>query len=170
MDSDSALLASVVAGVSNATDLEGALNAIVDPLHARLMLWHATVTSHATGAAEVTVLATWSMVDSLIEAGMQVSATISPVITRVLETLRQGQMASFDVGGDPGSLLDHVLHEQGVACVLALPLQVDEEAVVVLTLGSSTAGIFHEPMGGFFSLLAAGIRAPMLRLATAANG
>ncbi|MFN2538188.1 MAG: hypothetical protein ABR549_08555 [Mycobacteriales bacterium] len=169
MEPDPALLQPVIDGVADAEDLESALNAIVGPLRSPLLLFHASIASHPVGAAEVTVLAAWSMSDSAFEAGTQVSATISPIVTAVLDTLGQGQMASVSVGADRDSLVDHLLREQGVAALLSIPLHRDDQALLLLTLGSSVDGIFDQSKGGFFSDLAAGIRSTVLRLATAPN-
>ena len=168
MDPESPLLEAAAHGVAEASDLESALHAVVSPLRTRFMLWHASIASHPAGAPEFTVLAAWSVTDSVFEAGTRVSSSISPLVKAMLDTLREGRMASFSAGSDRESLVDHLLSEQGIASALLIPLHVDEEALLVLTLGSSASDVF-EATGGFFSRLVAGIRDQILRLATAPN-
>ena len=96
------------------------------------------------------------------------SATIAPLVTNVLTTLREGSGARFAVGvGD--SLIDHLLKEQGVAAGLALPVHHDERALLLLALGSSSPTAFQNTEPGFFTALTTGIGPTVLRLATATN-
>jgi hypothetical protein len=66
------------------------------------------------------------------------------------------------------SLVDHLLREQGVASTVAVPVHVDEHALLLLSLGSSDLTAFEEVGAPFFHGLAAGIRERLIGL-TAAN-
>jgi GAF domain-containing protein len=167
MDADTDL-AGLVATTSAAPDLTTALDAVVSGLRQRFELWYACFASHPHDSTEVTVLAAWSLADSVLDTGAQVSATISPLVISALQTMREGAGARFAVGGED-SLIDHLLREQGVAAGLALPVHLDERTLLLLALGSSSPTAFQDAEPGFFSTLTSGIGPAVLRLATAAN-
>jgi hypothetical protein len=168
MESDADLATRTIEATCAAGDLEGALDALVTSLRQRFELWYACFASHPTDAAQVTILSAWSFADSVLDTGAEVSASIAPLVTNVLTTLREGSGARFTVGVD-NSLIDHLLKEQGVASGLCLPVQHDERAPLLLALGSSSATAFQETEPGFFTTVTAGIRPTVLRLASATN-
>lgn len=170
MDKDHDLVAQAIDAVRDAADLQQALDALTRLLRPRFGLWYASVCSHPTDAPSVSVLASWSLAESMFDAGAEVSSTISRTVETVLSTLREGRGASFAVGGDPGSLVDHLLQGQGVACVLTLPIYCDDHDLLILVLGASDKDAFDDAGKGFFTALSKGIREEVLRLAPAANG
>jgi len=167
MESDTDLAVRAIEVTCAAPDLDEALNALVTTIRSRFELWYGCFASHTTDAPAVKVLASWSVAESVFDAGAEVSATISPIVISVLETLRQGSGATFVVGGNSDSLIDHLLEEQGVASLLALPIHCDERSLFLLTLGSSSPKAFQELRGGFFTTLSTGIQSSVLRLAAA---
>jgi len=169
MESDSELAGRAIEGTCAAGDLEGALDALMTSLRARFELWYGCFAAHEAGAPAVKVLASWSVAESVFDAGAEVSATISPRVISVLETLREGSGAAFAVGTNPDSLVEHLLKEQGVASALALPIHCDERSLLLLTLGSSAPNAFQDAGRGFFTTLSTGISAYVQKLAAATS-
>jgi GAF domain-containing protein len=170
MEQDSRLAARTVEAVRGATNLDEALDALVTQLRPRFQLWSASFGSHPAGAPVVTILAAWSVAESVFVAGTEVSVTISRMVEEVLATLREGRAATLAVGTDPESLVDHLLREQGVASLIALPIHLDDRGLLLLTLGSSTKDAFLHAGKGFFTTLSVGISDAVVRLTAATNG
>ena len=169
MEQDPALVARTIEAVRSATSLDEALTAVVSQLRPRFDLWHASFSTYPTDAPVVRVLASWSLADTVFEAGTEVSATISKTVVTALETLRQGHGVSITVGADSTSLVDHLLREQGVASVLVLPVHRDERAMLLLALGAGSPDAFRDAEKGFFTGLSLGISDAVVRFASTAT-
>ncbi len=170
MEQDSTLVTQAVDAVRGASNLDEALDSLVRLLRPRFELWYACFGSQPAGATHVTILAAWSVAESLFDAGAEFSSEISPTAQLALETLWQGRPAAFTVGTDPDSLINHLLREQGIASVLALPIHRDDRSLLVLALGSSSSDVFLHAASGFFTALSLGISESILRFATTAKG
>jgi hypothetical protein len=170
MDQDSTLVTQAVAAVRDATSLAGAVDVLVQHLRSRFELWSAGFAFQATGSTTVTILASWSPVDSLFDTGAEFSGTISETVRLALETIWDGRGATFVVGTDQDSLVDYLLREQGVASVLLLPVHRDASGLLMLGLGSTASDVFLHAEAGFFTTLCTGISESVLRFATTANG
>jgi hypothetical protein len=166
MEQDTDLVGRAIDATRAASDLDEALGALVAALRDRFALWFASIGCHPAGAPGVTVLATWSVAETVFEAGAEVSATITPMVTTVLQTLREGSGATITLGSDPESLVERLLMGQGVASALMLPVHCDEQILLVLTLGSSSPSAFSDAGSGFFTALTTGIRPVVRKLAT----
>ena len=170
MDADATLVTQTVDAVRGASSLDEALDVLVAHLRPRFELWYACFGSQLAGAPTMTILAAWSVADSLFDEGAEFANSLSPTVELALETLWQGRAVSFTVGQEPESLLDHLLVEQGLASVLALPIHCDDRSLLALALGSSASDVFLHAAPGFFTTLTAGISESILRFATSANG
>lgn len=170
MEQDATLVTQTVAAVRAATSLDEAVDVLVQHLRPRFELWSAGFATQAAGSTAVTILASWSPVDSLFDTGAEFSATISETVQLAFETLWEGRAATFTVGGDKDSLADYLLREQGVASILLLPIHRDDRNLLLLGFGSSAADVFLHAEGGFFTQLTLGISEAVLRFATTANG
>ncbi len=170
MQQDPELVAKAVYAVRGAADLHDALESMVQVLRPRFDLWFACLAAHPSGGEHITVLASWSLAENMFDAGAKISPSISATVESVLSTLREGRGATFTVGADPDSLVDHLLHGQGVASVLTFPVHLDADDLILLALGASSKDAFRDAEKGFFTALSDGISSVVLRLATAANG
>jgi hypothetical protein len=170
MESDTRLLSKATDAVRSATTLDEALAALVQFLRPRFDLWYAAFCSQPAGDPTITILASWSFAESVFDAGTEISATISQIIVGVLEQLRAGNPARFVMGGDPDSLVEHLLADQGVASMVAMPIHCDEEGLVLLALGTSSQEAFLDVGRNFYLDLAHGIRETVLRLVSTKDG
>jgi GAF domain-containing protein len=169
MEQDTQLVLQSVDAVKRAGDLDTALLALVTVLRPRFQLFHASIATHPEGAPHFRVLAAWSLADSLFDKGAEISATISEKVEFALETLRKGRPLAVNISGQNPSLVDHLLREQGVASILVFPVQYDDQALMIVALGSSTTDAFLDAERGFFTALSMGIRDTLTRLSTATN-
>jgi hypothetical protein len=170
MEQDATLVTQTVAAVRGATSLDEAVDLLVKHLQPRFELWAVGFCSQVSGSTAITVLASWSPVDTLFDAGAEISADVSQIVQLTLGTLWKGQAATFTVGSDNDSLVDYLLREQGVASLLLLPIHRDDRILLMLGLGSGAADVFLHAEAGFFTMLSVGISESVLRLATTANG
>ncbi|HVE24542.1 MAG TPA: hypothetical protein VNC22_04030 [Sporichthya sp.] len=169
MESDGKLLARSVEEVRVAETLDEAVVAVVECLRPRFDLWHTSICTHPAGQPNMKILASWSLADSVFDAGAEVSATISRMIVAVLSALREGNPVAFTVGGEADSLVEHLLGKQGVASVVAIPISHDESGLLFLALGAGTQDAFHDAGNRFFTDLAAGIADTVVRLVGAVH-
>jgi hypothetical protein len=167
MDSDTTLVAQTADAVRDATTLDEALAAVVQVLRPRFDLWYGAICAHPTDAAHITILAKWSLAESVFEAGTAIATNISRIITGVLSELHAGNPARFVIGGDPDSLVEHLLASQGVASVVTAPIHLDDEGLLLLALGTSTQDAFLDAGRSFYLDLAHGISDTVLRLVSA---
>jgi len=54
----------------------------------------------------------------------------------VLAELHAGNPARFVVGGDPDSLVEHLLAANGVSSMVTVPIHCDDEGLLLLALGT----------------------------------
>jgi GAF domain-containing protein len=166
MNSDTKLVSAATDAVRGAASLDEALAALVQVLRPRFDLWYGAICSHPTDAPHITILAKWSLAESVFDAGTAVATNISGIIVGVLAELHAGNPARFVIGGDPDSLVEHLLASQGVASVVTVPIHRDDEGLLLLALGTSTQDAFLDAGRGFYLELARGISDTMLRLVT----
>ena len=161
---DATLIAQTVEAVQKASNLDEAIEAVVRLLRPRFDLWHASFCEQPTGEPHLRILASWSLADSVFDPGTEISATISQMIVTVLAELREGNPVAFAVGEDRESLVDHLLEAQGVSSVVTIPVTYDDQDLLFLALGASTADAFHNAGRQFFIDLSLGISEPVQRL------
>jgi GAF domain-containing protein len=164
MDSDTTLVAQTAGAVRDAATLEEALAAAVQVLRPRFDLWYAAICAHPTDDPHIMILAKWSLAESVFEAGTAIAANISRIIAGVLAELHAGNPARFVIGGDPNSLVEHLLAGQGVASMVTVPVHCDDEGLLLLALGTSTQDAFLDAGRSFYLDLADGISDTVLRL------
>jgi GAF domain-containing protein len=164
MDSDTTLVSQTADAVRGAATLEEALTALVQVLRPRFDLWYGAICSHPTDDPHIMILAKWSLAESVFDAGTAIAANISQIIVGVLAELHAGNPARFVVGGDPDSLVEHLLASSGVASIVTVPIHVDDEGVLLLALGTSTQDAFLDAGRSFYLDLAHGISDSVLRL------
>jgi hypothetical protein len=169
MDSDTRLVSQVADAVRSAATLDEALAALVQFLRPRFDLWYAAFCSHPTADPTITILASWSLAESVFDAGAEVSTSISQIIVGVLEQLRAGNPARFVIGGDPDSLVEHLLADQGVSSVVSTPIHCDEQGLLMLALGTSSPDAFLDAGRNFYLDLSHGIAETVLRLVPTKN-
>lgn len=169
MNSDTRLVSQATDAVRSATTLDEALTALVQFLRPRFDLWYAAFCSHPDGDPAITILSSWSLAESVFEAGTTIASSISQIIVGVLEQVRAGNPARFVMGGDPDSLVEHLLADQGVSAVVAVPIHSDEEGLILLALGTSTQDAFLDAGRTFYLDLSHGIAETVLRLVTTKN-
>jgi hypothetical protein len=166
MNSDTELVSAATDAVRGAATLDEALAAVVQVLRPRFDLWYGAICSHLTDAPHITIIANWSLAESVFDAGTAVATNISRIISGVLVELHAGNPARFVIGGDPESLVEHLLASQGVASIVTVPISRDDEGLVLLALGTSTQDAFLDAGRGFYLDLAHGISDTVLRLMT----
>jgi inactivated superfamily I helicase len=166
MNSDTELVCAATDAVRDAATLDAALAALVQVLRPRFDLWYGAICSHPTDAPHITIMAKWSLADSVFDVGTAVATNISQIISGVLAELHAGNPARFVIGGDPDSLVEHLLASQGVASMVTVPIHGDDEGLVLLALGTSTQDAFLDVGRSFYLDLAHGISDTVLRLIT----
>jgi len=166
MDSDTTLVAQTAEAVRDAATLDDALNAVVHVLRPRFDLWYGAICSHPIDDPHITILAKWSLAESVFDAGTAINANISQIIVGVLAELHAGNPARFVIGGDPDSLVEHLLASSGVASIVTVPIHNDDEGLLLLALGTSTQDAFLDAGRSFYLELAHGISDTVLRLVT----
>ena len=121
--------------VASAHDLDTLLDGVVTALEGPLQLWHASLAVSVPERDVVRLLVAWSRTESAFEAGTEVALTISQKIRQATAILADGDAVVVEMGGG-GSLVDHLMQQQGVAAALGIPV-VARGSLFVLTLGSS---------------------------------
>lgn len=164
MERDTALLLQAVDAVHDATDLNTALLTLVEVLQDRFELWYASFATVPTGSSQVQLLATWSLAETHFDPGTVISTTISATAEETMQQLREGRAVHVGTS-DGGSLLGHLLRQQGVASLVTVPVHSDESAMLLLGFGSSSKESLGTAIPGFYEGLAAGIKEKVLRLA-----
>jgi len=166
MNSDTELVSAATDAVRRAATLDEALSALVQVLRPRFDLWYGAIGSHPTDSPHITILAKWSLAESVFDAGTAVATNISAIVEGVMAELHAGNPARFVIGGDPDSLVEHLLASQGVASMVTVPIHGDDEGLLFLALGTSTQDAFLDAGRGFYLDLAHGISDTVLRLVT----
>ena len=164
MGPDTALLLEAVDAVQDAPDLEGVVNRLARVLRSRFDLWNISACSLRTLAPNVEILATWSVAESVLSAGAEVSASITPYITDLIERASEGKAVHTAVGNDPESIIDFLLHQQGIREATLQLVDRDDRGMLFLVLGSGTDGLLSAMPVPFYAGLAAGIRPRLLEL------
>lgn len=164
MERDTALLLEAVDAVHDAESLDDALWALVEVLQERFELSYASFATIPGGSAELQLLASWSFTRTVFDAGARISTAGSPTAEGAVDALREGLPVLVTMS-DSDSLLGHLLSQQGVNAIVALPVHVDEGSLLILGLGSSSKDVLRTALPGFFEGLTAGIREKVLRLA-----
>jgi|GEM_PF-4366754 len=161
---DTDLLRRAVRTVQDARSLDDVVHGLVAELRNRFELWHLGVVTVPAGASRFRVIASWSMADSAFVPGTEVEASISPGMLELLDRLLADEIVVAEMDSSGQWLVDHLMREQGVASVVAVPVHHDENGLLFLGLGSSAMGPFQEISEGFFHGLAAGIRGRLVEL------
>ncbi|WP_019873510.1 GAF domain-containing protein [Sporichthya polymorpha] len=161
---DATLVAETVAAVQDAASLDDALHGVVRLLRPRFDLWHASFCAQPSEEPSIRILASWSLAESVFDPGTEINATISEIILRVLDELREGNPTAFLVGEDRESIVDHLLEKQGVSSVVTVPIHYDGQLLLFLALGASTGEAFHTAGRRFFTELSLGIGETVVRL------
>lgn len=156
-------LITALAGVSEVADLEALIARIVDALEGPLQLWHASLAVLIPEQGVVRLLAAWSRTDSAFEAGTEVAITISPKIEQAVEILRSGDAVIVEMGRTNGSLVDHLMQQQGVAAALGIPIA-SRTSLWVLTLGSSDGPSIRQLGQAFCRELADQLQGPITHI------
>jgi hypothetical protein len=162
------LLLRAVDSIFDGETVDQAFNRLVEVLREPLDLWHMSLsllrpdTEEGVGAAQY--IAAWSMASSAFQPGTEVSLRISDSAIASSHALRRGKIVLATVPSEPGSLIDGLLREQGVATVAVVPIHGDAAGVLVLTLGSSAEEPLRALGERFFRGLAAGIEGRLLQL------
>ncbi len=154
---DQQVLLTAVDRAHHAQSLSDVISALVGVLQPRFALCHASIAIVPASGETVRILATWSLADSVFEAGTEISASITEEFRTLVSSLADGHIVSMSITPESGSLLDHVLRQQGVAAVVAIPIVTDEHGLVLLGLGSCSADAFKAVRQSFFAGLGAGI-------------
>ena len=156
-------LIAALGGVGTAGDLDQVVTEVVKALEHPLQLWHANLAVIVPEQAVARLLAAWSRTDSVFQTGTEVALTISTKLEQAVRILGDGDPVIIDMGSGGGSLVDHLMQQQGVASALGIPVAV-RDYLFVLVLGSSDAAALRE-LGKPFCLAVADLLAePLDRL------
>jgi len=166
---DRELMLRAVDTAAEARTLDDAVLALVDVLHARLKLWRVAINHLTPDGDHLVVLAAWSLAESAFTPGVEVATAINPELHAMLSAIAHGKIVYNTVNEVSGSLVDHLLANQGIAAAVGVPLHVDERGAVYLALSSSEVGVLEDIGTPFFLGLAAGIAERMMELVTAAR-
>jgi len=164
MGPDTALLLEAVDAVQDAPDLDGVVDQLARTLRARFDLWNVSACALRSMAPNVEVLASWSVAESVLSAGTEVSASITPYINELIERASEGKAVHTAVGNDPESIIDFLLHQQGIRQATLQLVNRDDSGMLFLVLGSGTDGLLSAMPMPFYAGLAAGIRPRVLEL------
>jgi hypothetical protein len=164
MGLDTQLLLRAVDAVQDTPDLDGVVSALAQVLRSRFDLWNVSACSLRTLAPNVEILATWSVAESVLTAGTEVSASITPHISELLEQTSEGKAVHTAVGNDPESIIDFLLHQQGIREATLQAIHLDDSGMLFVVLGSGSDGLLPATPPAFFAGLAAGIRPRVLEL------
>ena len=164
MGLDTHLLLQAVDAVQDAPDLTGVTTALADELRDRFDLWHVSTCLLRAGSPSVTVLASWGIGDTVFTEGTEVSASITPAISRLLAEAAEGRPVHTVIGEAEDSLIDFLLRQQGVRQATLQTVHRDEQGLVFLVLGSASPDVLSRTPAAFFAGLAAGIRPRILEL------
>jgi hypothetical protein len=165
MEPDNHSLVSLTSeAVGGAATLDEALDAVVRVLRSRFGLWHASFCAYFYSTGNFRVLASWTVSDSVFEAGTEVSATISQTMAAIVRALQSDDAISFVVGAEAESLVDELLAGEGVASAVCVPVLHDGRAMLFLALGAGTKDAFQDSGPAFFSALSIGIGDSVQRL------
>jgi hypothetical protein len=99
-----------------------------------------------------------------LDAGAAIAADISQIIVGVLAELHAGNPARFVVGGDPDSLVEHLLAANGVSSMVTVPIHCDDEGLLLLALGTGSSDAFLDVGRSFFIELGHGLSKTVLPL------
>lgn len=161
MGPDIPLLLQAVDAVQDAADLDGVVTCLARVLGQRFDLWYVSACSLRPGSANMKVLASWTVAESIFTAGTEVAASI----TRPLEKqLADGRAVHILIGSNPESLAQHLMAEQGVRRATLQVVDQDEQGMVFLVLGSAQDDLLTQTPAAFFAGLAAGIRPRIMEL------
>lgn len=164
MGPDTALLLRAVDAVQDAPDIAGVVDALARELRTRFDLWNVSACRLRTLAPNVEILASWSVAESVLGPGTEVSASITPYINDLLELTSEGKAVHTAVGNDPESIIDFLLHQQGIRQATLQSVNRDDSGMLFLVLGSGTDGLLSTMPLPFYAGLAAGIRPRVLEL------
>jgi hypothetical protein len=156
-------------GVRTASDLDQVIKVVVDALEGPLQLWHASLVVVVPEQGVGRVLAAWSRTDSVFEAGTEVALSISTKIEQAVRILADGDAVIIDMGGGGGSLVDHLMQQQGVASALGIPVAA-RSYLFVLVLGGSDAPVLRELGKAFCLEVSDQLREPLERLPLTQTG
>jgi GAF domain-containing protein len=163
---ESDLLLAVVNAVYGAHDLESALRGTARALQEQFPIWHASLWLHLPERQVVRVIGSWSISETAFDAGVEVSTAITPNLGQLLVDMHAGKVFSATLDTHGASLLDHLMREEGVAGLVAVPLGRDDNGLVFLALGCATAEVFADPTSQpLFRSLAASAGARYVKLA-----
>jgi hypothetical protein len=162
MGPDTELLLQEEDAVQDAADLEGIVTNLARVLGPRFDLWYVSACSLRPGSTTMTVLASWTVAESVFTAGTEVAASITPRLER---QLAGGRAVHILLGSNPESLAEHLMSEQGVRGATLQVVDHDEQGMVFLVLGSAQEDLLSQTTPAFFAGLAAGIRPRVMELA-----
>ncbi|MHB8511749.1 MAG: hypothetical protein ACYDCC_06165 [Actinomycetota bacterium] len=149
-------------GLADARDLDEAIGRTAFVLSSQFWLWSASLLTITEG--HLTVLARWHAAESILEAGAQISATLTPALEDVIRSLREGNCVRARYGRNEFGLLDDIMKEEGVASFLMLPLRYRGTLIGALSFGSSGASTFEAVSPSFLGALLQAVEAPLVRL------
>jgi hypothetical protein len=161
---DTTLLLQAVDAVQDAEDLDEVVTCLAQVLRSRFDLWHLSACSLRTGKANVEILASWTVAESVFTAGTEVAATITPAVSALLDHALDGRPVHTLIGSNPTSLVDHLMAEQGVRQATLQTVHRDEHGMIFLVIGSAQEDLLPRTPAAFFAGLGAGIRPRVLEL------
>ena len=164
MGPDTALLLQAVDAVQDAPDLDGVVTSLAHALRPRFDLWHLSVCTLRAGSPNVTILASWTIAESVLTAGTEVAATITPAVAMLLAQVGDGRPVHTPIGANPDSIMDYLMSEQGVRQASLQTVHRDELGMIFLVFGSGHDDLLSTTPAAFFAGLAAGIRPRILEL------
>ncbi|MFN2537518.1 MAG: hypothetical protein ABR549_05125 [Mycobacteriales bacterium] len=164
MGPDTTLLLQAVDAVQDAPDLDGVVTSLARVLRSRFDLWHLSACSLGTGSPNVTILASWTIAESVLTAGTEVAATITPAAAMLLAQVGDGRPVHTKIGANSESIIDYLMFEQGVRQASLQTVHRDELGMVFLVFGSGRDDLLPATPAAFFAGLAAGIRPRVLEL------
>lgn len=162
---DTDLLRQAVRSMQDAGTLDEALRILVTHLQTRLELFHVSIGRLVEDGTTFRILASWSLAETTFVPGTDVAATINPAVEWFLTTMLTNEVAIGETDPNGEALTDYLLREEGVVCMAGVPVHNDDDELLFLALGSSAVKPLQEVGDHFFHGLAAGIRAPLCRLA-----
>ena len=169
MDQQHEAILAALGGVRGAGDLDQLVTEVVKALEHPLQLWHANLAVVVPEQGVGRVLAAWSRTDSVFEAGTEVALSISTKLEQAVRILSDGDAVIIDMGGGGGSLVDHLMQQQGVASALGIPVAA-RDYLFVLVLGSSDGPALRELGKDFCLAVSDLLTEPLERLPLTQSG
>jgi hypothetical protein len=157
----------IVELIRGAAALDDVLSAVVAVLQEPLELWHAHIFSLQPAGGPGQLLSTWSVLESVWVAGMEIDTSISPAIEQAATHVRKNEIVLVPVRGDSPSLVLHVLHQEGIAAYVSIPVHQAVGYTLGMTLASASSSALEAVEPGFYKALAGGVSAQILALAGA---